>query len=89
MISKRESWFHQWVLSNPAPSLDELLHFHQFSGDGDSHNDLLMNRNGHVYTVSITGLHIGPHSTLMKYIDLKNNQRFDQALMTRPIQVPF
>ncbi len=87
VIRKRESWFHTWLEKHPAPTLDELLHFHQFTGDGDLHNDLLMNRNGQVYTVSITGMHIGRHSTLMKYIDLKHNLRYDQSINTRPIQV--
>lgn len=87
VIGKRESWFHAWLAQHDSPSLDDLMHFHQFTGDGDQHNDLLMNRNGHVYTVSITGIHIGPHDTLMKYIDLKNNQRYDQSLMTRAVPV--
>jgi hypothetical protein len=89
VIAKRESWFHAWIERQQQATLDDLMHFHQFTGDGDQHNDLLMNRNGHVYTVSITGLHIGPHATLMKYLDLKNNQRYDQSLMTRSVPVSF
>jgi hypothetical protein len=87
VIAKRESWFHTWIGEHQNPTLDDLMHFHQFTGDGDQHNDLLMNRNGQVYTVSITGLHVGHHATLMKYIDLKNNQRYDQSLMTRCVPV--
>ena len=31
-----------------------FFNFHRFTGDGDRHNDLMMNRDGKVGTVSIT-----------------------------------
>jgi hypothetical protein len=83
IVAKRESWFQQWLSQNHHPSLSQTLDFHQFTGDGDAHNDLRMNRNGQVYTVSITGLEISSNRAIMKYLDLKNNQQFDQELLLR------
>jgi hypothetical protein len=72
---KRESWFREWLTVYPAPTLDEILDFHRFTGDGDSHNDLLMNRNGEVFTVSITGMEICKDRGMMEYLDMKNMRR--------------
>lgn len=73
---KRESWFGNWIAENPAPNVDSILHFHQFTGDGDRHNDLFMNRDGQVGTVSITSLQLSGQKVVMHYLDLQNNQRY-------------
>lgn len=83
IIARRESWFQQWLSRNNQPSLNQALDFHLFTGDGDAHNDLRMNRNGQVYTVSITGIEIRRNEAIMKYLDLKNNQQFYQELLLR------
>jgi len=83
VISRRKSWFTQWLQNNPEPTLDDILHFHQFTGDGDSHNDLMMNRNGQVYTVSITGLELRDRNGFMKYMDLKNKLHFSEEINFR------
>lgn len=74
-IAKRNSWFDEWVKLNPSPTQEEILHFHQFTGDGDMHNDLLMNRDGKVFTVSITSIVLTENEVTMDYLDVKNNQR--------------
>lgn len=73
-ISKRRSWFEEWIESNAFPTQEEILHFHQFTGDGDSHNDLRMNRDGKVFTVSVTSVEISKDAIAMDYLDLKNDQ---------------
>ncbi|MBY0536389.1 MAG: NRDE family protein [Chitinophagaceae bacterium] len=73
-IKKREGWFLKWIEKNPNPSQDEILHFHQFTGDGDQHNDLKMNRNGEVFTVSVSSIEWRSDQANMRYIDLKNNR---------------
>jgi len=83
VISRRKSWFYKWQQQNPEPALDDILHFHQFTGDGDSFNDLMMNRNGKVYTVSITGIELSETSGLMKYIDLKNKLHYAEEINFR------
>jgi len=81
VISKRNAWFEEWLQLNAKPSQDDILHFHQFTGDGDSHNDLRMNRNGKVFTVSVTSLAISTQNANMQYLDLKNNQQTNEALI--------
>jgi hypothetical protein len=81
-IQKRRRWFNDWMEVNKNPSPDDILHFHQFTGDGDAHNDLMMNRNGKVCTVSITSIEINGRGLTMSYLDLKNNQQYSE-------QVPF
>jgi hypothetical protein len=77
---KRKSWFTDWISLNVQPTQDEILHFHQFTGDGDTNNDLRMNREGKVFTVSVTSLRIDSASLAMGYLDLKNNQQHSAQL---------
>lgn len=80
VIQKRIRWFEIWVKSRIDFSLDDILNFHQFTGDGDGHNDLLMNRDGKVFTVSITGMELGRNRGLVKYLDLQHNRSYLQQL---------
>lgn len=80
VIRKRNQWFDNWINRNGQPTIQDILHFHQFTGDGDSHNDLRMNRDGIVFTVSVTSLAISSHKAAMLYLDLKNNRQTDGAL---------
>jgi len=73
-ILKRAGWFRDWLSMNPSPSQEDILLFHQFSGDGDLHNDLLMNRNNQVFTVSITSAAISTSMDNLRYIDLIHQQ---------------
>ena len=79
VIEKRSRWFREWVAQKEKPSQDDILHFHQFTGDGDPHNDLKMDR-GQVFTVSVTSLALSAARAQMQYLDLKNNQSFHQEL---------
>ncbi len=82
VIERRKLWFRQWLdmQKNNSPEVNDILHFHQFTGDGDSHNDLLMNRNGHVFTVSITSIEIKEGTGVMYYLDLQNKNQHKQVL---------
>jgi len=80
VVAKRKSWFKEWLQKHPQPAPDDILYFHQFTGDGDTHNDLRMNRNGQVFTVSVTLLTLTDEATHMQYLDLKNNNTFTQQL---------
>jgi len=73
VIEKRNIWFEEWRKKNSQPSLDAILHFHQFTGDGDPQNDLKMNRDGVVFTVSVTALELSNKEAAMHYLDLKND----------------
>lgn len=78
---KRNQWFHEWILQNPEPEQEQILAFHQFTGDGDPNNDLLMNRDGKVFTVSITSIALSPAKMEMKYLDLKNKLVHTEQLL--------
>jgi len=71
-IRRRRYWFEEWMKKNPAPTQEEIFHFHQFTGDGDKHNYLLMNRNNMVFTVSITAATFTDELVTMRYTDLLN-----------------
>ena len=72
VISKRKQWFNQWLTDHPLPSQKDIFSFHQFAGDGDIHNDVLMNRNGDMLTVSITGIEMNSEKGTMHYLDLQD-----------------
>ena len=81
VIEKRKNWFTKWLQQHPQPAPDEILHFHQFTGDGDSHNDLRMNRNGQMLTVSVTLMAVAEEAIHMQYLDLKNNRTFAKKMV--------
>lgn len=78
VIARREKWFQSFLDKNPVPALKDILHFHQFSGEGDAHNDIRMNRDGMVFTVSVTSVEILGHAAEMHYLDLKNDKEARQ-----------
>jgi hypothetical protein len=80
VIKKREYWYLKWLNKNPDPNQQDILHFHQFAGDGDAYNDLRMNRNGTLFTVSVTGIEINDEKGIMRYLDLKDNMVYRQEM---------
>lgn len=68
--AKRKSWFAAWLEGRDDFSKPAVLDFHRMTGDGDSWNDLVMNRNGVVQTVSITVVEKNSNQLKMDYIDL-------------------
>lgn len=73
VVKKRERWFAAFLNRNPHPTQKDILEFHQFTGDGDHYNDLLMDREGAFSTVSITSMLLTADRGSMKYLDLKDN----------------
>lgn len=67
---KRELWFLKWLNRQPMPAKEEIIKFHRFAGDGDQNNDLLMNRDGKIFTVSITNLELNAECGVMSYHDM-------------------
>ncbi len=80
-ILKRKGWFEDWLTRQHEPNQESILHFHQFTGEGDDHNDLRMNRNGVVYTVSVTSFSIHSEKARIQYLDLRNNQLFQDEFV--------
>lgn len=73
VVQKREQWFLQWLNKKPDPTQEDILRFHQFTGDGDINNDLMINRDGKMLTVSVTGIELDKYTGKMNYTDLKTN----------------
>lgn len=74
VAKKREQWFAAFLNRMPGPTQQDILNFHRFGGDGDSHNDLLMERKGVYSTVSITSILLNADRGVMKYYDLNDEQ---------------
>ncbi|HSB94396.1 MAG TPA: NRDE family protein [Flavitalea sp.] len=86
---KRSNWFNQWLERTPNITLADILQFHQFTGDGDRHNDLLMNRDGKVGTVSISCIELADQKMFMHYLDLQTNERFTHELGLKTIMADY
>ena len=80
IIKKREAWFAEWMRSNPYPPQDTIMDFHLFTGDGDQRNDLVMNRNNAMLTVSVTGMSLTKKNGTMIYNDLQTLSEYKQQL---------
>lgn len=70
VIEKRKSWFAAWLKENPHPTAEDVRHFHEFAGEGDTYTDLRMNRDNLLMTVSITGIEVTHEKATMHYKDL-------------------
>lgn len=81
---RRKKWFEQFLQRNAAPEMDDIFHFHHFGGEGDETNDIRMNRDGFLYTVSITGIKLDAEKAFLKYIDLKNEQSYTSSFNFSP-----
>lgn len=84
VIRKREQWFAQWQKENPFPTQDNILHFHEFGGDGDNANDLFMNRHNNMLTVSITGIELTAARGILVYKDFAVGKIYKEELAFSP-----
>ena len=80
VVQKREQWFTEWRIKNLQPTAKDTLLFHRFAGDGDAGNDLHMNRDGIMLTVSVTGISLQNNKAVMQYLDLKDNTVHEEQL---------
>ncbi|MBI2731149.1 MAG: NRDE family protein [Sphingobacteriales bacterium] len=80
-IAERSNWFEKFIQENPEPTQEAIFHFHHFGGTGDAENDIRMNRDGFLYTVSITGIERTNNKAFLKYIDLKNEQSYTSSFI--------
>ncbi len=85
--TKRADWFEKWQRNHTQPLQADIFHFHQFAGDGDERNDIRMNREGELFTVSITGIQVTKHTGTMNYLDLKDGATYIQKFIPSKIDV--
>ena len=77
---KREKWFAEWMLGRVDFSIQSILDFHRYGGEGDSVNDLTMNRGNIVKTVSITSIVKEKDQIKMIYHDLIRDKNKHQEI---------
>jgi hypothetical protein len=82
-IRKRELWFNKWLAENTYPGTLDIIHFHQKGGDGDPFNDILMNRESHLFTNSISSIRLSTDNASFRYLDLRSGETAEIVL---PIQ---
>lgn len=83
VITKRKGWFNSWLAEHSHATVDDVMYFHRFGGDGDKNNDLLMQRENIYQTVSITTLELLPGSEKMIYNDLVKNTSTTKQINTK------
>jgi hypothetical protein len=75
VISQRNQWFEQWLAGDPEFTVGSAVNFHKTAGTGNFQNDILMNRDDVVRTVSITSILRDPARHEYYYEDVINQQR--------------
>ena len=56
VIQNRKDWFEKWMQGKPDITVASIVHFHKTAGTGNVQNDILMNRENAIRSVSITSL---------------------------------
>ncbi len=79
-VAKRKGWFDEWLNGRHEFTQSDILNFHRFTGDGDRNNDLTIDRDGKVATVSITGIEFSDHTAQMTYLDLQENKTWHRDI---------
>jgi uncharacterized protein with NRDE domain len=80
IIDKRRHWFQNWITAAPIVNKETIVNFHLSAGDGDINNDLRMNRNGEMLTVSITAIELATSKGSISYVDLQEDVNYTQEL---------
>src|SRR5262249_8310641 len=56
VAKERKGWFAKWLKNQDRIAPGDIVRFHHSAGNGDVRNDLVMNRNNELYTVSVTSI---------------------------------
>jgi hypothetical protein len=81
VIAQRKEWFSKWIIQHKDYQQEEILKFHEFGGDGDTQNNLVMNRADKVRTLSITGIKKDSWNYTMNYRDLLKPQNYTYRIL--------
>ncbi|WP_428656941.1 NRDE family protein [Runella sp.] len=80
IIQEREHWFKEWAIQHVVFEGSDVLDFHTLGGNGDITNDLVMNRNDLLRTVSTTQIQKTPAQFLINYQDRFTGKRFSYRI---------
>lgn len=75
MSTKRKEWFDKWKIACPNPTQEQVINFHLTAGEGDSSENINMNRNNQLFTVSISSIFISKTYNDFVYVDLHTNEK--------------
>lgn len=78
--NQRQQWFAQWLNQSNSFTVDNIRHFHHFGGTGDKSNDLVMNREDRVQTVSITSIENTGNAPTLWYEDIVHQKLYTTQL---------
>lgn len=79
-IEKRKKWFDDWLSENKKFHQKNILKFHHFGGEGDVYNDIRMNRDEMVKTVSVTSIKVENDKARVLYEDLLTESTSEKDL---------
>jgi len=75
IIRNREHWFKEWLESKPEFTQENIIQFHKTGGSGDIRNDILMNRDEQMLTVSITSVNRTASVSTIVYDDIVQSKK--------------
>jgi hypothetical protein len=73
MQEKRVQWFKNWLFQKSIFTQADVISFHKNTGEDDIENDLVMNRDNQLFTVSVTSISVKENYAHMYYNDIINN----------------
>lgn len=76
IIREREQWFCDFLQKQPAYTAEDVLRFHHTGGNGDLRNNIKMNRDEILKTLSITQFQVNNGEFLVNYEDLQKNKKY-------------
>jgi hypothetical protein len=80
-IEKRQRWFRTFLEARKGEVEPEaIFEFHRSGGDGDMNNDMVMNRQNLVRTVSISQFAHTKERTFVSHLNLLNNSTYEISL---------
>ncbi len=82
IIQERENWFNDFLEENPSYTSEDALKFHHFGGKGDLENDIKMNRENKLKTLSVTQFRVNDENFIIRYEDLQKDKNFVYRVFT-------
>lgn len=82
IIQEREHWFSNFLQENPNYTEEDILKFHHFGGKGDTRNDIKMNRENKLMTLSVTQFKVDSEDFVVRYQDLQKDKNFVYRVFT-------
>ena len=71
---EREKWFSQWLIGSKNFVQSDVIDFHKNTGKDDIANSLVMKRDNHLQTVSITSVQISAKTINLRHENLINEK---------------